>query len=297
MSPGLSPISALPFGEGGVGPDLGEQAIASLEGQPNFAAATLAAATAIVDIYQGNWWLNRLVNDRGRFILGLIIVDLHFDAADGPGFTPARLQEVAGATGVCSPGRITAFLASLRLLGFLRPVTSEDRRLRRLIPTERFLAAHRERWRRLLAALAMIDPEADAALAALSDPAFMGGFAHTLVGAYRSGRRVSQFVPELLAILERDAGLTMLLSLLIADAAGQPVSITALARRFAVSRAHVLTVLREAEQAGLAIVAGSRGGYRASPELARILRRLFAVMFLLHLHAIQNGRRAAGLVE
>lgn len=257
----------------------------------------LAAATAIVDMYGGNWWLNRLVNDRGRFLLGLIIVSLHFDADEGPGFTPARLQQVTGVAGLCSPGRITAFLASLRLLGLLRPITSDDRRLRKLIPTERFLATHQERWRGLLAALAIIRPEGEAALAALSDPAFMGGFARALVGLYCSGWRIGQFVPELLASAERDAGLTILMSLLIADTADQSVSIAALARRFAVSRAHVLTVLREAEQTGLAVPAGPRAGYRASPALAGSLRRFFALLFLLHLHAVQSAQRAAGMAD
>lgn len=251
-----------------------------------------SAAAAIVELYRGNWVLNRLVNDRGRFILGLMIINLHFSADDGSGFTPAQLQEMAGASGVCSPGRITAFLASLRLLGLLRLVPAEDRRLRRLVPMERFLTMHRERWRRLFEALALIDPAGEIAVSGLDRPAFIAGFANALVAAYRSGLRIAQFVPALRASAERDAGLTILLSLLIAESGTQSVSIASLARRFSVSRAHVLAVLREAERAGLAAQAGPRGGYRAGPALVETLRRFFAIMFLLHAHGIGSAQRA-----
>lgn len=272
-------------------------AVTALIGHPRFDAAMFAAATAVVEQYRGHWLLNRLANDRGRFVLGLMILDLHFHEGRGSGFTTGRLREVAGANGVCSPGRITAFLAALRLVGFLHPVAADDRRLRRLAPTERFLDLHRDRLQCLFEALALIDAAGNEAVAALRRPAFIGAFAHDLVAAYRSGLRMSGLVPEIQPTVERDAGLTMLFSLLIADASGQPVSIAALAERFSVSRAHVLTVLREAEQSGLATQAGPRGGYRAGPALAATLRRFFAIMFLSHLHGIDAARSAGALAE
>jgi biotin operon repressor len=270
-------------------------AVAALIDHPQFAAAVMAAATAMVEQYHGHWILNRLVNDRGRFILGLMILDLHFIDGGGEGFTAGRLREIAGASGVCSPGRITAFLAALRLVGFLRPIAADDRRLRRLAPTERFLDFHRDRLRKLFGALAAIDPAGDAAIAALHRPEFLAIFAHTLSVAFRRGFRVADFVPELRPTVERDAGLTMLFALLVEDAAGRAVSIASLAQRFSVSRAHVLTVMREAEHAGLAMPAGPRGGYRAGPALAATLDRLFAAMFLTHLHVIDVARSAGVL--
>jgi biotin operon repressor len=276
---------------------LDTDAVDALIGHPRFDAAMLAAATAVVEQYRGHWLLNRLVNDRGRFVLGLMILDLHFNEGGGVGFTAGRLREVAGANGVCSPGRITAFLAALRLVGFLHQVAADDRRLRRLAPTERLLDLHRDRLRSLFKALALIDAAGDEAVAALHSPAFIGAFTHDLSAAYRSGLRISGLVPEIRSTVERDAGLTMLFSLLIAEASERPVSIAALAERFSVSRAHVLTVLREAERAGLAIPAGPRGGYRAGPALAATLRRFFAIMFLMHLHGIDAARSAGALTE
>ena len=283
----IARMSVSSFGTDGDGLCLGDDAVAALVDHPRFEAAMLAAAAATVELYRGHWALNRLVNDRGRFILGLMVLDLHFVAGDGMGFTTAQLRETAVAQGVCSPGRTTAFVASLRLLGFLQPVAAEDRRLRRLAPTDRFIALHCERWRRHFEALALLRAEGEVALASIDRPGFVGVLAHALVATYRSGLRMAQFVPSVRQIAERDAGLTMLFSLLIAEAAGQTVSIAGLAQRFAVSRAHVLTVLREAQQVGLAAPVGPRGGYRGGPALTPTFRRFFALLFLVQLHGIE----------
>jgi hypothetical protein len=293
MSDNLGAHAALsPVETGDAMPNLSPAAIAALIGHPQFDTAMLATAAAMIELYRGQWVLNRLVNDRGRFIPGLMILDLHFTAG-GTGFTTAQLRKEAAASGVCSPGRINALLASLRLLGFLKPVEADDGRMRRLAPTERFLALHRDRWGRLFEVLALIHPDGESGRLALSNDEFLGAFAHVLVASYRSGARVIDFVPELRRTAERDAGLTMLFALMTGAAAGQPVSISSLARRFLVSRAHVLTVLREAEEAGLA--AAVSNGYGPGPALPDALRRFFAIMYLLQLHGIRTAREAAGL--
>jgi hypothetical protein len=278
-------------------PNLDASAVAALVGHPRFDAAMLATATAMIELYRGQWALNRLVNDRGRFVPGLMILDLHFTVGRGEGFTTAQLRKEAADNGVCSPGRINALLASLRLLGFLKPVEAEDRRVRRLAPTERFLAMHRDRWGRQFEALALVREEAETARMALRNPAFLGAFAHALVATHRGGARVVDLVPELRLTAERDAGLIMLFSLLTGETAGQGVSISTLARRSLVSRAHVATVLREAEDAGLAAPAGAGGGYRAGPALLGTIRRFFAIMFLIQLHGIQAAQKAIALPE
>ncbi|HEX4505205.1 MAG TPA: hypothetical protein VH722_05695 [Alphaproteobacteria bacterium] len=271
-------------------PDLSAPVIAAMVGHPRFDTAMQTTAAAMIGLYRGQWVLNRLVSDRGRFIPGLMILDLHFTVGGGTGFTTAQLRRDAATLGVCSPGRVNALLASLRLLGFLKPVEADDRRMRRLAPTERFLDLHRDRWGRLFEALALIDADGEAGRLALNNDAFLGAFAHVLVANYRSGARMSDFVPELRRTAERDAGLTMLFSLMTGTAVGQSVSISSLARRFLVSRAHVLTVLREAEEAGLAASAGS--GYGAGPALPGALRRFFAIMYLFQLHGIRAAQKA-----
>jgi hypothetical protein len=264
-------------------PYLNPSAVAVLADHPNFERSMRMALLATVDLYRGHWVLRRLANDRGRFLTGLIILDLHFIAGGGEGFTVAQLRKEATAHGICSPGRITALVASLRLFGLLQVAPANDRRLRLLVPTERLLALHRERWQCYFTAIALIRPEAEAALPAFGHPAFLGQFAHALVGTYRGGLRLFDLMPELRPAAERDGGMVVLCALAVADADNQSVSITDLARRFSISRAHVLTILREAEQAGLARSAGPRGGYSAGPTLMDSLRRFIATMFLIQL--------------
>ena len=275
-------------------PDLSEAAIGRLIDHPQFEAAMHHAAATIVELYDGNWLLNRIANDRGRMGLGLMILALSFGGEATGGFTAAQLQAEATAYGLCSRGRLTAFLATLRVAGFLKAVADDDRRLRRLVPTERFCALHRARWQRICAGLIPLDPAVETWLPLLDQHEFLGALADTLLEPFRAGIRVLNFVPLLRAAAERDAGVTVLFALWLGEQAGKPVTIAALARLFSVSRAHVLTVLREGQAAGLAVSTSDRGGFRAGPALAPALSRFCAVMFLHQLHALRQAAMRAG---
>ena len=260
-------------------------AAAALMRHPHFEAATILAAEAIVHSYRGSWMLNRIVNDRGRMISAMMVLELHF--VGGGGFTVVRLREEAARYGFASPRRVAAWVASLKLLGFLMPVS--DSRPQRLEPTEPFLELHRERLRRQWAALALISPQVGLAVDALEEPAVLGRCVQILAQQYRRGIRVLDLSPEITNLTDRDAGLTVLLSLFLADRAGEAISIAALARRFSVSRAHVLALLREAEGLGLATRNGPRSDYHVEPLFYAVMRRFFASIFLLHSHLVENA--------
>ncbi|TCT02639.1 hypothetical protein [Aquabacter spiritensis] len=269
--------------------DLSPAILAEWESHPAFPDLVRRAAAVSVELYRGHWMLNRLLNDRGRLIASLMILDLHFSAGSGQGFTAAQMRRHAIECGLCSPGRITAFLATLRLSGLLAHADGQNPGNRRLAPTEALLDVHRARWRRVFALLAELRPEARGASEALQDPAFVGHCAGVVMEAYRRGQRLYDFVPALTAIADRDAGLMVVLSLLTADP-GQSVSVSDLARRFSVARSHVLETLRAAERSGLAVAASERGGYRAGPDLAPAMGRFFSVIFEVYLHAFVTAR-------
>ncbi len=271
------------------GPDLGPEAIAALEAHPDFPAVVRSAATSAVNTYQGRWLLNRLLNDRGRFVASLMILSLHFSEGEGRGFTAAQLKRAALAANLCSSGRITAFLATLRLSGFLTPVQNADRRTNLLAPTEALIDIHRSRWSVVFKLLATLSPEAQGATDALRDPAFVGHCAQILVRAYQSGGQMFIYVPEMRPFADRDAGITMLLSMLI-QREGQAISVTGMARRFSVSRSHALETLRLAEQAGLVVVTAQRGCYVAGPRLGSTMQRFFCMLFLVYLSAFRQAR-------
>ena len=271
--------------------DLGPDAIAGLVGHGGFQPVALAVAKAFVDSYAGNWALNRLLNDRGRFLVGLLALDMHFVGGQGGGFTAAAFRAEALARGCGSPGRVTAMLASLRLFGFVSALDRADApdRLQRLAPTEKFFKPHRERWDRLLRAMMPLRPELAHGLAPLADARFLGFYAHGLLNLHRRGWRLMQILPEFRPFTDRDAGMVLLLSLFVAAGDGRPVSIAELARRFSVSRAHVMKVLRVAQASGLAELTGSRGGYSAGPALGPCISHFVAALVLTHCSVIARA--------
>jgi DNA-binding MarR family transcriptional regulator len=263
-----------------------DTAAARLIDHPNFESAMLASAKALVDLYNGNVVLNRIFSDRGRFAAGLMILDLHFFEGRGAGFSVAQLRREAMAHGFGSPGRMTALVATMRLRGLLRAVEGADRRQRMLTPTETFFALHRARLRLQLEALALIHPEVEQALPHLHDARFLALCAHGFLSPFRRGVRVFHGVAPLQPFAERDAGLVVLFSLLLAERAGEPISIADLARRFSVSRAHVLSTFRVAGDAGLVVRDRERATFRSSPPLVDTLQQLFARLLASYLHAV-----------
>ncbi|WP_250152413.1 hypothetical protein [Ancylobacter radicis] len=256
----------------------GNDAVARLMAKPGFDAAVKAAARSAIRNYDSSWIRNRLMNDRGRFLAALLILDLHFGESGGAGVTGARLRREVVELGVCSPGRATAFLAALRFAGFLALHPDSSLRERRLVPTPRFLQLHRERWDRMFEAIAHLAPAAAAQARDLPDQAVFGPGTHALADVFRRGVRVFDAAPELRFFAERDAGLVSLVTLIAADGT---VSISQLARQFAVSRAHIAQLMREAERRGLAQPAAAGNGYQAGPALWPAIARFYALIFLI----------------
>lgn len=264
----------------------GAKAINDLMAAPGFPAAIQAAAGNAVQLYDGSWIRNRLLNDRGRLLAVLLILDLHFTESGGMGVTGARLRREVVELNVCSAGRATAFLAALRFKRLLADCPTSGPKERRLMPTAALLQMHRERWNGMFAAIAHIDAPAAEAARAVPDELLFGPCTHAMAECFRRGLRVFAAAPELQDLAERDAGLVMLVSLVTRDG---PVSVTQLARQFHVSRAHAANVLQRAETQGLACSEPGLNGYRASPALEPVLMRFYAVIFLTFLAALRKG--------
>ncbi len=268
----------------------GAKAIDDLMRAPGFPAAIRAAAGNAVRLYDGNWLRNRLLNDRGRLLAVLLILDLHFTESGGTGVAGARLRREVVNLDVCSPGRATAFLAALRFKHLLIAAPHSPAKERRLMPSATLLQMHRERWNGLFSAIAHVDAPAAAAARALPDEILFGPCTHAMAEGFRQGVRVLEATPELRSIAERDVGLVTLVSLV---ANGGAASITQLARQFSVSRAHIANVLQLAEAEELACSESGRGGYRAGPALMPVLMRFYAVIFLTFLSALRQGQHEA----
>jgi hypothetical protein len=131
--------------------------------------------------------------------------------------------------------------------------------------------------------------EGSSARAALARDDFLAALVRRMIEDYRSGIRALALTPELAPFAEHNAGLMILSSLALA---GQPddtmpptrpvhLSISELARRFSVSRAHVLRLLRAAAAQGLIERSTDAGeAVTLTPPLARALTHGVAVLFL-----------------
>jgi hypothetical protein len=266
-------------------------AIAALRTHPQFHAAMRADAACMVALYRGNRILNALMSDRARVLFTHLALYLHYSRSqDGvPGLTVGAMKDQCVELGLCSRGRCEATLALMRAAGFFAGAPSGDRRRRPLVPTEKLLALHRQRWRERFDAMRRVLPQAERYRAALDDPAFFSGFAVALGDSFVGGVRMLDHAPELEMLAERNAGLVIMLSLTLAGtaddpfppAAPVPLSINALAKTFSVSRKHVLTLLRDAESEGLLARGGASNDQVTILPRARVaLEKLFASIFL-----------------
>ncbi|HSI42074.1 MAG TPA: hypothetical protein VLA00_16140 [Xanthobacteraceae bacterium] len=260
---------------------------AALQALPGFPFAARSAAHSMAELHRGNFIVNRLLNDRGRFVLALLVLDLHFN--DEEGLTASRLKACAAAMGVCSPGRASAVLAAFRLLGMVEAAPATDRRQRRLAASERYLALHRLRWHSMLDAMARLRPESAEGAARLNEPAFAAAYVAGLLAPFKTGWRFLTTMPELGVFADRDAGMVIALSLMESGEGRPAPPIAHLARQFGVSRAHVLDVLRAGERAGLLRRLDARGSPCAEPALVAALESFIAAVFALHARALRHA--------
>lgn len=259
---------------------LGHEPVADLEGNPGLARAVTAATAQAVRNYDGNWIRNRLLNDRGRALMAMLMLDLHFTRNVGKGFTGAQLRREVAACDLCSPGRVIALVAAMRVSKLLAPIPGADQRELRLAPTQLLLDLHRMRWRNVFTAMSLMMPELAAAALAIPDSQLFGPGTHAIMDAYRKGLRVWDVTPELEPFADRDAGFVILARLHASDHSDLPIQ--DIARQFTVSRSHVAGLLRQAEADGLVSPTGSRGRYAATPALSRVLTRFSIVIFGLY---------------
>jgi DNA-binding MarR family transcriptional regulator len=299
-----SPVSAAPAPIAG---PVSPAAIVALRAHPCFSDAMRASASWMVNHYDGNRLLNQLMNDRGRVLFTHHALYLHFSAKRGEagsGLTVSRMKDMCAQTQLCSSGRVEVLLGLLRARGYLMPAPEPaDRRRRVLVPTERLIALHRQRFDWNFAAMQSVLPEAAQARAALDDPDFMPAFVCILGRHFLAGVRILSHSPELALFAERNAGMIILLSLVLAGEADDafppirpvPVSISALGTKFGVSRKHVLTLLRDAEAEGFVQRTGERNDrLTLLPRVHDAAQTMFASIFLFLAHCAHEALAEIG---
>jgi len=276
-------------------PDFSAAALDDLIRHPHFDQALVTSARCTVEQWQASWTLNRVMSDRGRAVAVLMTLDLYYAAADRAGLALVQLREEAARHGFASAGRITAWVATMRVLGFL--AVHVPGRPQRVVPTTKFLAMLRDGLERNWRSLAQLHPHGQQAIERLEDDTFLRHVVRGFIGPYRNGQRVLDAVPELAAIADREAAICILFSMLLRDACGEPISIARLAREFFVSRAHVRSLLRAMEAMGLLSRSHAAGGYRPGPGFRPCVSRLMAALFQAHIFATDRALVLCGALE
>ena len=261
--------------------------------QPGFEASAKETSARLLAAFHGKRLLNLIINDRGRFIVALLALDLHFrDDVPDAGLTSGRLKRICSEMGVCSPTRVASLLALMRLGDFVRATPSPgDKRRRVLVPTARLIASQRTRWRCHLEGSSAFLPEARRAIAALEGEAFIAEMVRALADHFYGGLRILDLVPGLRLFGERTGGIFVVLALLAAaDEAAlggkKPVetSVSDLARRTGTSRAHIIKLLGDAAAEGFIDRPASRD-IILQPCLVSAAHDFLAVGYLFLNHA------------
>lgn len=275
---------------------------ARLRVHPKLPGAVAAFTAALIETYQGNILLNAVLCDRGRVMIGLFVLYLDVLPLPGTGARGATLgavQALCLRTGVCSAGRANSMLAAIRFGGFIVPQRDPlDQRRRLLVPTPKLLAAQHERWALQFDAMSSLFAGAALVPARLQAAPYRTAFLRQLGEHFLAGFRLLDHVPILNELAESNAGLLILGSLVIRHLAGEclpgepvPVSISALARHFCVSRAHVRNMLARAERAGLLVQVRGSEHVVPRPALAEAILQFFGVLFITMNHAAAAARR------
>lgn len=270
------------------------QAVAAVRAHPRFTEAMRASAASLITLHRRNRLMSWFLSDRPLALIGHAVIYLHLEGrVDDPlsGLTPSRFRTFCRTNGLCSPGRAGAILAFMRMTGHIEAVAHPgDRRVTQLRPSAKLMDIARARLERQFAAISLLRPDIAPAIDALGDPDFEAVLFHSLGTWFISGSRVLDHAPGLHLFAERDAGVLILYSLMLAGEPDDrpvpmkpvPISISALAKQFQVSRTHVLRLIRDAEKQGLL----TRGGAKAetislSPELGQDLQNMQAGLFQL----------------
>lgn len=234
---------------------LAPHVFADMMARPRFADACQASHRFSIDRAGRNPVLARVTIDTSRLVYGYLV--LYLDAQGE--ITLKAIQYLCREIGLASHGRAQAILFHLRAIGYLqRDPDSTDRRSRRYLPSPEMKEALRDCLGDELRAFSLIEPEAERAAAMLSDPeffrAFLLRFGKGIVDAlkFRNERAISLFTNS-------NAGLVMLWDVLLSaeEGDGYPprgplkMSVRELARKYGVSRTHILRLFRSAETRGL----------------------------------------------
>ncbi|MBW8811793.1 MAG: hypothetical protein JF588_00080 [Caulobacterales bacterium] len=277
----------------GPGQDMGA-AFARVHGHPSRTLAVRALATGMLDLFARDLQLAEVLKDAGRYVAAMLAFLLHETGE----LTLPRLKEACAKSGLLSPGRARAVLQFLEHVGYVQQLPRAGRRTAYAL-TPAFRTAWALQLRAALEAAAAVEPGVAALLAR---PGAVEAFGRVHAGVLLDATVGWGEPPPFLRVFQHPYAGTQILWTLIA-AGDDPadfalarygrISISALSKRFDVSRVHIKRIFQDAEQHGLGGLAPD-GAIWFSDAGRDQMRMLFTAQLAHILAAAGQAALAAG---
>ncbi len=264
-------------------------------GRPNFPEAARALCANMLLLAVAHTGLGAVFKDAGRYVAAMWA--FHLDETEG--LTLARLKEVCGRSALLSPGRARALLQFLQHLGYAERLAGPPR-----AAAWRLTDAFRRDWalqlRASLEAGRILEPQMGLILEAKDEAALWTYGRLHAEGLFQAATDEPLPAP-LAAFMHAHAGNQILWTLLASGEADAfppalagPVSVSALARRFKVSRIHVHRIFERTAREDVASL-GPDGHVRFNEAAREILRWIYAAQLAQILAAAGRAAQVHGL--
>lgn len=243
---------------------------AALRKHPAFPQALRLHAQLIAGNLERSRDLVRLTSEEAQLTLGIALTALHLARNPGDprsGATLTRIQAFAARYGLASANRVAALISLKRHAGYWRQVdVSEDRRIKRLEPTEKGDALSRLIAQSTLAPIQLLSDRFDYFSLLENDPDFRARYSVEGINLYARGVRLALAIPDAQFFMGQIAGRQIMFKLWLALVAQSETgsSIVScpygyLASCFGVSRAHVRRMMEAAQERELVVIRKAGG--------------------------------------
>ena len=264
---------------------------ARLRASPRYAQAVRRFAANMLAESDRDPVLDGILKDVGRNVAAVCAAYLHMSG----GLTLPRLKALCAGFGTLSAGRARALLIYLRYLKFVE-IWADDAKPAVYAATPRFLDTWRRHQRAVLEAAAIADPAAGALLEVFDRPGAFEAFVRHQCEVFFEASQVHDLdTPYYRTFMHRYAGIQIVHALLAAGDGfppQQPIPfvISAVARRFRVSRIHVRRLIEAGEREGLLLRAGD-GALAFTPQGREALDWVFSTQLIFFLAAAGRALR------
>lgn len=262
--------------------------IDAVRAAPAFQAAMRLLFRGGLDVYEADRRTSNVLKDAGRFYTAWLCCYLHL--TDG-GLTVARLRELCGRSRFISPNAAEALLGQMRDRGLVVVAPEQpNRREIRLLATPPLLCNCKEWFRVSIDSAGLLDARMARLAASWDRPGvFETYFIAYVAGVVMGASAYDPTQPGMWSLFSHHAGPLILMRIcdgadkddVFPPARSAPLSLSAIAQAFDVSRAHVSRVIAESEAEGLMTRSPGGRSVTLKPMMRERVSFFFAVVYIL----------------